>query len=93
MWGVSELAVGEPSRMAVLLSSVGLLETETSFDPHRAIARLRVASEIAAQRGAHQPTDYLVEAAAELARAGFLDDSQSVVADVRAKLDDDYSSR
>jgi len=47
---------------------------------------LRVGSEVATQKKAHPPTDYLAQAGAELATAGILTDPPSFIAEARAHL-------
>lgn len=51
-----------------------------------AAAMLRIGSEVAAQRKARPPADYLAQAGAELAAAGVLADPLSFIAQVRAHL-------
>jgi hypothetical protein len=86
MLGASELAVGDPSRVALLLACVALVSPSEFFDIGHAIDLLQIASDIGRRKGAHEPADYLLEAAAELARFGLLNEPQRVVADIRARL-------
>jgi hypothetical protein len=86
MWGASALAPEDPSRMAVLIASVCLADGSSPAPVSHAVAMLRIGSEVAAQRKARPPADYLAQAGAELAAAGVLADPLSLSAEVRSHL-------
>ncbi len=86
MWGASALAPEDPSRMAALIAGVCLTDSSSPAPASHAAAMLRIGSEVAAQRKAHPPADYLAQAGAELAAAGVLADPLSFIAEVRAHL-------
>ena len=91
MWGASALAPDDPSRMAVLIAGVCLVGSSSPDPASHAAAMLRIGSEVAAQRKAHPPADYLAQAGAELAAAGVLADPLSFIAQVRTHLhEEDY---
>jgi hypothetical protein len=52
---------------------------------------LRFGSTVAAQRKAHPPADYLTQAGTELAIAGVLLDAQTLVAQIRSRLNQDHA--
>jgi hypothetical protein len=86
MWGASALAPEDPSRMAALIAGVCLADSSSPAPVSYAAAMLSIGSEVAAQRKAHPPADYLAQAGAELAAAGVLADPLSFIAQVRAHL-------
>ncbi len=86
MWGASALALEDPSRMAVLIAGVCLVDTSSPAHVTDAVAMLRIGSNVAAQRKAHPPGDYLAQAGTELAAAGVLADPQSFIAEVRSRI-------
>jgi tetratricopeptide (TPR) repeat protein len=95
MWGASALALEDPSRMAVLIAGVCLVDTSSPARVADAVAMLRIGSNVAAQRKSHHPADYLAQAATELAAVGVFTDPQSFIADVRRRIhdeDDDEAS-
>jgi hypothetical protein len=86
MWGASVLTPEDPSRMAALIAGVCLAGSSSPAPVSHAAAMLRIGSEVAAQRKARPPADYLAQAGAELAAAGVLADPLSFIAQVRAHL-------
>lgn len=86
MWGASGLALEDPSRMAVLIAGVCLVDTSSPAPAADAVAMLRIGSNVAAQRKAHPPADYLTQAGTELASAGVLTDPESFIAEVRSRI-------
>ena len=86
MWGASALALEDPSRMAVLIACVCLIDTSSPARVANAVAMLRIGSNVAAQRKAHPPADYLAQSGTELAAAGVLADPQSFIAQVRSRI-------
>jgi hypothetical protein len=86
MWGASALAPEDPSRMAALIAGVCLADGSSPAPASHAAALLRIGSEVATQKKAHPPADYLAQAGAELATAGILTDPLSFIAEVRAHL-------
>jgi hypothetical protein len=89
MWGASGLALEEPARAAVLIASVCLADSSAPDLVAHAAAMLRIGSDVAAQRKAHPPVDYLAQAGAGLAAARVLADPASFIAAVRARLRED----
>ncbi len=87
MWGVVRVAAGEPSRQATLLAACALLALTPTPDIEASLKYLHAANNIAAQRDAHTPTDYLYEAVATLVTAGVLDSSSDLVSAIRERLD------
>ena len=89
MAGVARLASdGEPSRTATLLAVVAMTPVpEDTTGPEKTARHFQAAGEIAQYRKAHQPSDYLAEAAALLASAGLLDDPAGTVTDIRSALE------
>jgi tetratricopeptide (TPR) repeat protein len=86
MWGASALALEDASGMAVLIAAVCLADTSSPTRVADAVAMLRIGSDVAARRKAHRPADYLAQAASELARAGLIEDVQSLIADIRSRI-------
>jgi tetratricopeptide (TPR) repeat protein len=86
MWGASALALQDPSLMAVLIAGVCLVDTSSPVRVAHAVAMLRIGSNVATQRKAHQPADYLTQAGTELAAAGVFADPQSFIAEVRSRI-------
>jgi hypothetical protein len=89
MWGASALALDDPSLVAVLIAGVCLTDSSSTDRVDNAVTMLRIGSDVAAQRKAHSPADYLAQAGTELAVAGILTDPQSFIAQVRARLHDE----
>ena len=87
MWGAVRLATGEPSRQAILLASVAMLPVADVADVEAVLRHLTVAEQVAADRGAHSPSDYLYEAEAMLVNVAALPASTGVVQKLRARLD------
>ena len=87
MWGVSALALDDPSRAAALIASVCLIETPPPARVDHAVDMLRAGTTVAARRKAPPPTDYLAQAAIGLAAVGVLADPQAFVTEIRARLD------
>jgi len=86
MWGASVLAPDDPSRMAVLIAGVCLTDSSSRDPASHAAAMLRIGADVAAQRQARPPADYLAQAGAELAAVGVLADPLSFIAQVRTHL-------
>jgi hypothetical protein len=87
MWGVSALAPDDPSRAAVLIACVCLIENSLPARVDHAVDMLRAGITVAARRKAPPPADYLAQAAIWLATVGILADPLAFVTEVRARLD------
>ena len=90
LWGVSALAPDNPASTAALIACVCLIETSLRTRVDHAVAMLRAGSAVATRKKASSPSDYLVQAAIELAVAGVLTDPQVYVSQIRAHLNQDH---
>jgi tetratricopeptide (TPR) repeat protein len=89
MWGVSFLASEDPSRAAVLIACVCLIDTGTPAHIDHAIAALRMGAEVATRRKAHDPADYLTQAGTQLAVAGVSTDPHTLATQIRSRMRDE----
>ena len=95
MWGLAEVAFDDPKPTAVLLACASLVCIGESLEETETIEYLRAANEIAAQRGARVPSDFLIEASTALELAGIFSYSPAEVARLRTNFpgpDGDASS-
>jgi hypothetical protein len=72
--------------MAVLIAGVCLADSSSPDPASHAAAMFRIGADVAAQRKARPPADYLAHAGAELAAAGVLADPLFFIAQVRTHL-------
>lgn len=85
MWGAARLTSDEPSRVAMLLAAIALLALDDGTDD-ALLQHFKAADAIAKQRKAHNPVDFLADAATTLANAGVIDNPAATVERVRALL-------
>lgn len=86
MWGVARVAPNDPNRTALLLACAALVCVDGTLEESKTIEYLTAANNIAAQRGAKAPSDFLVEAATALEMAGVFSYAPADVGRLRSKL-------
>ncbi|MBB5803582.1 tetratricopeptide (TPR) repeat protein [Saccharothrix ecbatanensis] len=86
MWGVARVAPDDPNRSALLIACAALVCIGDALDVNKTVEYLITANNIAAQRGAKIPSDFLVEAATALELAGVFSYAPSDVARLRPRL-------
>ncbi|MFC4375104.1 DUF4365 domain-containing protein [Nocardia halotolerans] len=86
MWGVTQVAPDDSTRVAMLLACTAMITVGDTVQEDRMVEHLTVACEIATQSGAKSPMDFLVEAATVLESAGASSPAPVDVARLRSRL-------